>query len=119
MGQGAEDADAAYDNIAARGMDPNEFYGTTRRQRREMAEERALSREHFPVDDDDAKCIIRALNHYEWDTHKVSGRFDRNPYTLTATVRGQKHTIHLRGRFGGVLRWLDAQERRIHGAVAR
>ena len=69
---------------------------------------------HHPATDQEAKDLIAQLDHYEWETHKVTGRFDRNPYTITATINGQHRTIHLPGRFGGVLRWLDRAERKLH-----
>lgn len=68
---------------------------------------------HHPKTDAEAKRIIEHLNHYEWDTHQVRGRFDRNPYRITATINEQRHCIHLPGRFGGVLKWLDQKERQL------
>lgn len=120
MGQGAEDADIAYDVIQARGIDPDVYYGTKRRKSRVSfsdASSKPKQRKqgstvvHKPANDDEAKALIAELDHYEWDTHKISGRFDRNPYTLTARIDGVKHRIKIAGRFGGVLRWLDRQER--------
>ena len=70
--------------------------------------------ELHPATDTEARDLILRLNHFEWETHKVSGRFDRNPYALTATIDGQAHRIKLPGRFGGVLKWLDREERKRH-----
>lgn len=67
---------------------------------------------HYPETDAEAKAIIVGLGHYEWDTHKVSGSFERNPYVITATIDGARHAIALPGRFGGVLKWLDTEERK-------
>jgi hypothetical protein len=64
---------------------------------------------HRPVNDADAKQTILDLNHFEWDTVKVTGRFSRTPYKLEAKIDGRPHVIHLQGRRGTVLTWLRDQ----------
>ncbi|WP_022886400.1 hypothetical protein [Glaciibacter superstes] len=62
--------------------------------------------QHHPTTDAEAQALITRLGHFDWDTHKVSGRYSRAPYTLVAVIDGMQHSIHLPGRFGTTLTWL-------------
>lgn len=133
MGQGAEDADIAADlghtqlyaprdrwhRKATAGQKPRRvlFQGEEAARPRRGGKVRSETT-HYPETDSEAKAIIERLNHYEWDTHQVRGRFDRNPYSLSATIDGRKHIIKIKGRFGGVMKWLDRKERELVGRVA-
>lgn len=115
MGQGSEDLSAVVDALEGCGINPDVFYGirsASRARKRPYFNATPLNVVvHNPDSDAAAKALILSLDHFEWDTHKVSGRFDRNPFHLTATINGLSHRINLLGRFGGVLKWLDEQER--------
>lgn len=81
--------------------------------------ERLTMTEHFPETDEDVKQVIRGLDHYYWETHKVTGRYTPNPYSLTATIAGVQHTIYIKRRFGTALSWLGQQVERIEKAAAK
>lgn len=84
----------------------SEEYRRPKKPKQSKPKKRTPGKHHYPENDSEAIAIIRGLEHPEWETHKVSGTFVHNPYSLTATVNGELHTIHLRGRYGSVLTWL-------------
>jgi hypothetical protein len=74
---------------------------------------------YYPQNDTEAKELIDRLGWYRWETHKVSGTFSQDPYWLTTEVGepgvSEFVTIHLRGRFGSVLTWLEQKTREPNG----
>lgn len=77
-----------------------------RRRPRAARVRRPVAQHHFPATDAEAKALIERLDHFEWETHKVSGRYTAAPYSLSAVVGGRPQVIHLPGRFGTTLTWL-------------
>lgn len=72
--------------------------------------------DYYPGSDPEAMEIIKRLDHWEWETKKVSGKFTQNPYRLEAVIDGAVTRIYLPGRFGSVMSWLDREQRRRHEA---
>jgi hypothetical protein len=80
-----------------------------KRKQRGVARPRPEGTHYYPQTDDEARLLIQKLDHYRWETHKVTGSFSHDPYWLTAEIDGELHTIHLVGRFGTVLGWLSTR----------
>ena len=82
------------------------YFGNTKKSKRKKKNATIY---HVPATDAEAQNLIKSLDHWVWETHKVSGCFSHTPYTITATINGKKHSISLPGRYGTTLTWLKAK----------